>query len=314
MRRTLTLGLAVVFGCLSAFGADFYDRSFQCDFTNSTVFVSGFQRFTRLKNSDNSIRTRYNPSAIALGYKYSRGIWNVGAAFTYEGGTRKYSDTFYGDSYKVRSRTPGISLFGGVKLRDGWYVDANTFVGFSSLKAKDYRSPIFADVSRGNTLHKTQFAAGIEIGKVFDMTGGFRIKPHVGFDYAHSPSERYRFKDAGGDIVLTQKAQNFYEIPLGVSFSKVFECGNWTITPEVDFTIVNSVGRMDGINHYSGFATMTNSGWKVYGVGGDHIGGRITTGVNARMNDRTSVGLDYSYEGRKGYNDHRLSAMVGWSF
>lgn len=313
MRRTLIFGLAAAFGCLSAMGADFYNRSFECDYYNSTVFVSGFQRFARLKNSDNSLRTRYNPSAIALGYKYSRDIWNVGAAFTFEGGTRKYDDRFYGDSYRVRSRTPGVSLFGGVELPSGWYADANAFAGFSSLKGRDYRDA-FGTISRGSSTHKTQFAAGLEVGKHFDMTGGFRIKPHVGFDYAYSPGEHYRFDDAGGSIVISQKRENFFEIPLGVSFSKAFECGNWTITPEVDLTLVNSIGRMDGMNHYPGFATMTNSGWKVYGVGGDHIGGRVTTGVNAKMNDRASVGLDYTYEGRKGYNDHRLSAMFGWAF
>lgn len=313
MRRTLALGLIAAIGCMSAMGADFYNRSFQCDYYNSTVFVSGFQRFARLRNSDNQLHTRYNPSAVALGYTYSRDIWTVGAAFTYESGQRRYRDGFFDDSYRVRSHTPGISLFGGVKLPSGWYADANLFTGFSTLKARSYQDA-FGYISRGNTVHNTQFAAGLEVGKAFDMSGGFRIKPHVGFDYAYSPGERYRFNDGVDIISIAQKRQNFFEIPLGVSFSKAFDCGNWTITPEVDVTLVNSIGRMDGLNHYPGFAAMTNSGWKVYGIGGGHIGGRVTTGVNAKMNERTSFGLDYTYEGRKGYNDHRLSAMVGWSF
>ena len=308
MFRKLPLFAAVLLlGVGVARGADFYADCFQA--SNSTLFVSGFQRFARLKNDDNQVRTRYNPAAGAIGYVYRQAPWFAGASLSYEQGNRKY-ELAGGGSATIKSSMPGVTLFGGWANQDGWYGKGSTFIGYNSLKARDYYDGS-GNSYRGNTEHSTQFGASVELGKSFAIGNEFALTPHVGFDYAYSPGETYNFGSVPG---WGFQSQNFYELPIGVGLSKTFHYGNWAITPMVDFTLVNSLGGMGNTNTYPGFASRTADEWKVYGIGGDHLGGRIRTGVNARMSERTSMGLDYTYEGRSGYNDHRLSAVFGLSF
>lgn len=305
MTRAIALGLAAAFLCVSAQAVDFSNKSY-CSSTH-TVFASGFQRFASLKNGDGRVSTDFNPTAGAIGYVYSPGMWHAGAAFSWESGTRRYSGrNGITNNYRVESDMPGISIFGGIDTPNGWYVDADAFMGFGDYKSRRIAA---ANNGRGSSEHNTVFAGGLEGGKNFDL-GWFFLTPHAGLDVAYTPSEHYNY--TGGSYA--NKSQTYVEIPLGVSFSKVFDCGAWQIIPKVDVTMVNSIGHMDAMNSSPGFAYRTADKWKVAGIGGDHFGARLSAGVAAKMNDRTTLGLDYTYEGRDSYNDHRISASVGWSF
>ncbi len=292
----------------AAAGADFYADCFQE--SNSTVFASGLQRWVKLHDGGSAVaKNNYSPTAGALGYVYRTGPWHAGASFSYEQGDRKYA-FIDGSSAKIKSSIPGVTLFGGWKNPDGWYVDGSAFAGFATLKSRGIADG--TGVYNGSTEHNTMFGASIEAGKAFRLPSEFVLKPHVGFDYAYAPGESYTYNN-GVWVTRSASSQSFYEIPLGVSFSRTFNCGNWAITPEVDVTMVNSLGGMNE-NYYPGFASRTADQWKVYGIGGDHIGGRVRAGLNANLNKRTTMGLDYTFEGRSGYQDHRISALFGWSF
>lgn len=308
MNRAFALGVAAILFCLTAGAVDFSQQSYYCS-PNQKIIVSGFQRFARLKNNDNAVSTRYNPTAGAVGYVYSQGVWEVGAAFSWEHGNRRYSGPGGDGTFQVRSETPGVSVFGTMKFQDGWYVDASAFLGFGSYKAHKIKDPA-AFSGKGSRVHKTVYAMGLEGGKAFNMGNDFFVTPHIGIDLSHTPSERYNYD--GGHYSV--KNQTYLEIPIGVSFSKSFNCAGWQIIPKVDLALINSIGGMDTMNSQPGFAYRTADSWKVAGIGGDHIGGRVSAGVNAKMNERTTLGLDYTYEGRKNYNDHRISAMFGWAF
>lgn len=308
MGRRLALILACVMAAGAARGVDFSYRSMQGAYPNNTFFASGYQRFARLKNNDNSLNTRYNPTAAAVGYVYSQEYWQAGMSLSYEHGTRKYD--FDGSSMKVRSNTPGVALFGTYVRPDGWYLEGSTYVGFNRLKARDYNdSGTWVGDSNGKT--RTQFAASLELGKSFIFDNNLVLTPHIGLDYAHVPGETYRF---GNGSELGNSSENVWEIPLGVGLSRTFLCGNWSFTPFVDATLVTSIGHMDNMNATGGFSYRTAREWKTVGIAGDHWGGRLRTGINTRLNDRTSLDLDYTFEGRSGYRDHRISAMLGWSF
>lgn len=308
-RKLALLAACCVLATGIASGVDFSYRSLQGGYPYSTVFASGLQRFARLKNNDNNLNTRYNPTAGAVGYLYSQEYWQAGASFSYEYGNRKYD---FGDgSMKVRSSTPGIALFGTLLRPDGWYLEGSAYAGFNRLKGRDFNdNGVWHGDSNSKT--RTQFAASLELGKSFIFDNNFVLTPHVGLDYAHSPGESYRFAD--GSIVGNNSSENFWEVPIGVGLSRTFLCGNWAITPFADATLVSSIGHMDNMNAYPGFSYRTAREWKTTGIAGDHWGGRFRTGVNTKLNDRTSIDVDYTFEGRSGYRDHRISAMLGWSF
>lgn len=309
MNKALPFGLVIVFLCCSAHSVDFSRHSYSHN-PASYFSASGFQRFARLKNSDGDVSTRYNPTAGSVGYIYSPGMWYAGAAFSWEHGNRRYSDSAGNGTMEVRSDMPGVSVFGGMKTLEGWYVDASAFLGYGSFKAHNIKTPGGMNFS-GSRTHEMAYAMGLEGGKSFDMGNEFLITPHVGVDVSHTPSEQYNYANGGYYGV---KRQTYFEIPLGVSFSKSFNFGCWLLTPKVDLTLVNSIGHMDAMNAQPGFAYRAADSWKVAGIGGDHVGGRVSAGFDAKLGERTSVGLDYTYEGRKNYNDHRISAILGWSF
>lgn len=308
MARKFLLGVCFIAVAGVAFSVDFSTAAYDCA-PNHSVFASGFQRFARLKNDDGVANTRYNPTAGALGYVYSQNNWYAGGAVSYEYGTRKYDQQGGNQSYEMRSNTPGVSIYGGFSTPDGWYVDSAAFMGFGKVKARKLQGPV--DMGSGDRIHKNVYAMSVEGGKEFTMSNGLLVTPHVGLDYAYTPSENHQFGDAFDRQV---DSQNYFEIPVGITFAKLFDCGNWDILPRIDLTMVNSFGGMDTMNDQPGFAYRTAKSWRVAGVGGDHIGGRVTAGVDARLNNRTTLGLDYTYEGRKDYSDHRISAMFGWSF
>lgn len=317
MTRTLRLGLglALALYCGTAMAIDFYGRSFDCA-PNQTVFVSGFQRYARIKDSDGAAKTKYNPTALALGYVWQQDNWKAGAAFTWEHGRRKYdyATSGYSGSSKVRSDLYGVSLFGTVNLANDWYVDASTFLGYRSTRMKELRINGLGNIGDSGKESSTVFALSLEGGKNFMLGDGFVVTPHAGIDYAYTPGERYHERRGAINANVSIDSQNYWEVPLGVSFKKTFACGNWSVTPKVDATFVTSVGHIKSKNAQPGFAYRTADSWKVAGIGGSHYGARLTTGVDAKLNERTSVGIDYTYEGRKDYNDHRVSAMFGLSF
>lgn len=307
-RKSLLGAVCLLFMAAAAGSVEFSSRAYECA-PNNTVFVAGMQRWARLNNDSGISTNSYNPTAAALGYVYRQAGWYAGAALNYEHGNRRYDMRYSNADYQLRTDRLGVSLYGGITRPEGWYVDADAYLGVASYRPRDLTGP--ANNGDGDDFRKGAYAFGLEGGKDFDIGGNFVLTPHLGFDYAHTPSETHRF---GSDYSRYIDSQNYFEIPVGVRFSKQFAYGNWNILPRVDLTMVNSIGDMDTLNDQPGFAYRTAKSWKVAGIGGGHIGGRVTAGVDAKVNDRTSLGLDYTYEGRKDYNDHRVSANVGWSF
>lgn len=305
MKRLLIIACAAALFGSAAMAVDFQNRSLQCA-PNQTVFVSGFQRYARL--NDGRPHNSYDASAVAVGYIWAQNNWKAGAALSWEHGERKYD--FRDGSASVRGDTPGVSAFGKMDLGDDWYVAGDAFVGFRDQRLKHPRTGA-GNFRNSNRIDKTVFAMSVEGGKDFILGQDFFLTPHLGIDYAYTPEEVYSNTGYGGYRV---KSQSYWEVPVGVSLKKEIAYGDWIISPNVDATLVNSIGGMDAKNAQPGFAYRGMDSWKVAGIGGGHLGARLSAGIDASLSSRTSLGLDYTYETRKNYNDHRVSAMFGVSF
>lgn len=288
-------------------------------------FIAAFQqRFARLDHGSSDVsKNKYNSSTEAIAYVYSNGPLTAGAALSYEYGTRKYdfinrSGNSFDGAGKLRDHTLGINLFATYRTLEGWYGTGNIFAGFNKTKPKSMYS-LNTDGTRNDyygfdSERDTVFATSLEAGKYFDLGDSIFLKPHLGLDYAYVPGVSYEYMNRGLHDSLSAGSQNFLEIPLGVGVGKTFAAGCWVITPSVDVSLVNAIGKMDNKNFQPGFSTFDGTRWRTYGIAGGHTGGRITAGIDASFNQKFDLGLDYTYEGRKSYNDHRLSAMFGISF
>lgn len=318
MRKTVLLAFALVLVGLNAKAVDFDTRA--CVSSNSEIFVSGMQRWVRMKDDRSNIatpdKTRYTPTAFALGYQYNTQNWSAGMSVSYETGNVKY-DWDDADVYaKVRDETYGATLFGTYRFGNGYYAKGSAFLGYASQKVKSGRDG-GNSISSNGSVHSTRFGSSIEFGKVFEFCNSFRVTPHVGFDYAYTPGKDVPYRIGGTSFDASWAAHNTYEIPVAVTLAKDFAVGcDWVLTPSVDATLISSLGKYDSTNKNArpGFASRTGSEWKVYGIGADHWGGRITAGLKAVKSEKFDVDVNYAFEGRKHYTDHRLTASLGFKF
>ena len=314
MKKTVLLLFAAFVSGSFAYAVDFDTKA--CITPHSEIFVSGLQRFVTAKNKDSSVdKVKAKPTSMAIGYQYVGERWTTGLSVSYETGKRKMWD--YGDDEyaKLRDRMFGFTLFGTYQSDCGYYVKGSAFLGFARTKVREGYIGT-NDISRRGHDNSTRVGASVEIGKEFDFGDNYRITPHVGFDYSYMPSEHRDYIAAGVPGRGNSVHQNFYEIPVGVTFAKDFVACDWVITPSVDLTFVPSVGKMKrgNMNVRTGFASRTGSEWKVYGIGADHWGGRVKAGIRAVKSERFDIDVNYAYEGRKKYHDHRISATLGFGF
>lgn len=295
----------------AAYAANFNADCYQT--TNHEVFTSAFQRFVTAKHSGGVRKTTTKPTAGLLGYRFSTPQLSAGLALSYENGLSKN----YGDfgNFRMRDETIGISLFGKYTGFSGWYAQSSFFTGFNRKRVQDGVVNGLR-ISRNDRDSSTYLAATLELGKVFEFGEGTRVTPHAGFNYAFAPASHLRASSAAGSQRYNFRRENFYEIPVGVTFAKDFYAADWVVTPSVDLTFVGSPGHTnnENYNYRSGFAAYDGSKWLVHGIGSGHYGGRVTAGINAVKSDRFDVGVSYTYEGRKKYDDHRISAGVGIKF
>ncbi|MCD8138938.1 MAG: autotransporter outer membrane beta-barrel domain-containing protein [Planctomycetaceae bacterium] len=275
------------------------------------VFASIMHRNVRLKKeTDTFPRAKYTPTSFSVGYVHTANRLQYGGAFNFEAGTRKLNGP--GNfGMKVRTNVPGVSGFATLRpFTDSTYVSASAFVGFAQFKGKD----AFANgrINGTDKENRTLFSLGFEVGRTWTFGYGLMLTPHVGFDYTYAPSERYHFDNPASPVTIG--SQSFYEFPIGVALRKTFDVGGWMITPKADFTITPSVGRVDPKNAHPGFAYRVADKWKVVGAAGDNFGARVTLGVDAKLGQRIAVGVDYTYEGRSRYDDHRIAASFNLAF
>lgn len=315
MRKALYAVAAALLVSMTAPAVDFDTRA--CLNPQNEVFFSVMQRFVTMKDKKSSTsrsdKTKFKPTSLALGWQYSTEQLTAGVSMSYEIGKIKY---YWDDEFaKVRDRMFGFTLFGEYRFGCDYYAKGSAFVGLASQKLKSgYNGP---DKYTGDgSASSTRFGASLEFGKRLDLGNGFLVTPHAGFDYSYLPGKDIPFRDAGVPDKSPWPSENIFEFPVGVTLAKNYECGDWLITPSVDMTLVTSVGGIADRNRNGrpGFSSRTGSEWKTYGIGAGHWGGRITTGVKAVKAGRFDVDLKYAYEGRKKYNDHRLSATVGLAF
>jgi|GEM_PF-3193575 Autotransporter beta-domain. len=288
-----------------------------------TTFAAFQQRYARLKHGSSDVgKNRYTSSTEAIGAAYSTGPWTVGGSLSYEYGRSKYdfvnrSGNFIDGNGKMRDQTFGVNLFGTYRMMDDWYASGNVFTGFADTKPKymnSYTSSGTSAFSSFDSEKDVVFGSSLEVGKYFNLNEGFFIKPFVGFDYSYVPGREYNFMDNGQWGTMTVGSQNFVEVPVGFGIGKSFHSGNWVFTPNVDFAFINSIGKMDNKNYNPGFSSYDGQKWRTYGIAGSHYGGRISAGLDAKLNQKYDIGIDYTYEGRRDYNDHRISAMFGITF
>ncbi len=72
------------------------------------------------------------------------------------------------------------------------------------------------------------------------------VTPHVGARFIRLDTDSYDINTAKGELGTTDfDVQNVFSIPLGVTLSKAFEMGGWSLAPSADLTLTFNTGDTD---------------------------------------------------------------------
>ncbi len=120
------------------------------------------------------------------------------------------------------------------------------------------------------------------------------VTPHVGARFIRLDTDSYDLNTADGVLAQTDfDVQNVFSVPLGVTLSKAFEMGGWSLAPSADLSItfntgdtdVKSTTRFDGIKRDIGLTTEVL----------DEVTYGVAVGLGAQYGAfGTNIGINYT--------------------
>ena len=120
------------------------------------------------------------------------------------------------------------------------------------------------------------------------------VTPHLGARFIRLNTDSYDLVGADGAIATTDfDVQNVFSVPLGVTLSKGFTTGGWTLAPSADLTVTFNAGDTEAksTTTFSGIAHGINMNTEVL----DEVQYGLTVGLGAQYGAfGTSFGINYT--------------------
>ena len=120
------------------------------------------------------------------------------------------------------------------------------------------------------------------------------VTPHLGARFIRLNTDSYDLVGADGAIATTDfDVQNVFSVPLGVTLSKGFVTGGWTLAPSADLTVTFNAGDTEAksTTTFSGIAHGINMNTEVL----DEVQYGVTLGLGAQYGAfGTSFGINYT--------------------
>ncbi|MGN8852742.1 autotransporter domain-containing protein [Anaerobiospirillum succiniciproducens] len=131
-------------------------------------------------------------------------------------------------------------------------------------------------------------------GQYTIATPAVDVTPHLGARFIRLNTDSYDLVGADGAIATTDfDVQNVFSVPLGVTLSKGFVTGGWTLAPSADLTVTFNAGDTEAksTTTFSGIAHGINMNTEVL----DEVQYGVTLGLGAQYGAfGTSFGINYT--------------------
>ena len=121
------------------------------------------------------------------------------------------------------------------------------------------------------------------------------VTPHLGARFIRLNTDSYDLTSADGVLATTDfDVQNVFSVPVGVTLSKAFVAGGWSLAPSADLTIAFNTGDTDAksntqFNSSKSMSVATNT--EVL----DEVTYGLTLGLGAQYGAfGTSFGINYT--------------------
>lgn len=278
------------------------------DFCNR-IWVSPFYVHERLGAKDGYRGHKYDAGGLGIGYDRVFGPITVGVAFTYSHG--KYKEDDIQDNNKLDNY--GASLYAQYYNQGGFTASVAGGYNYGKNDMSRYTTitPAIQGWQSGNN-HTQSWWLGGDVGYEFKLGENFSATPTVGLFYATNKSSRY-YSDGPLPMWVNSMKNRIFQVPLSLSLdytTRFNECSS------LKFTLAGGYAydfKNEGVNGSIVYDYVNALPISVEGVAPGHHSWNIGAGIKYQYK-RFDVGLGYRYDGRKSWDGHRASVLLGMNF
>ena len=149
-------------------------------------------------------------------------------------------------------------------------------------------------------------------GQYTVATPSVDVTPHLGARFIRLNTDSYDLIGAGGAIATTDfDVQNVFSVPLGVTLSKAFVAGGWSLAPSADLTVAFNTGDTEAksTTTFSGIGHGINLKTEVL----DEVQYGVTLGLGAQ-NGAFGTSLNVNYTGSSNTDSFGVNAQCRYMF
>ena len=149
-------------------------------------------------------------------------------------------------------------------------------------------------------------------GQYTVATPAVDVTPHLGARFIRLNTDSYDLIGAGGAIATTDfDVQNVFSVPLGVTLSKAFVAGGWSLAPSADLTVAFNTGDTEAksTTTFSGIGHGINLNTEVL----DEVQYGVTLGLGAQ-NGAFGTSLNVNYTGSSNTDSFGVNAQCRYMF
>ena len=149
-------------------------------------------------------------------------------------------------------------------------------------------------------------------GQYTVATPAVDVTPHLGARFIRLNTDSYDLIGADGAIATTDfDVQNVFSVPLGVTLSKAFVAGGWSLAPSADLTVAFNTGDTEAksTTTFSGIGHGINLNTEVL----DEVQYGVTLGLGAQ-NGAFGTSLNVNYTGSSNTDSFGVNAQCRYMF
>ena len=149
-------------------------------------------------------------------------------------------------------------------------------------------------------------------GQYTVATPAVDVTPHLGARFIRLNTDSYDLIGADGAIATTDfDVQNIFSVPLGVTLSKAFVAGGWSLAPSADLTVAFNTGDTEAksTTTFTGIGHDINLNTEVL----DEVQYGLTLGLGAQ-NGAFGTSLNVNYTGSSNTDSFGVNAQCRYMF
>lgn len=202
----------------------------------------------------------------------------------------------------------GFAVYGGYSYGP-WSVVADL-----SYTTVDNDVEVNTNVGKGNaSFDSTSLSFGVT-GQYQALVNDFNVTPHAGLRFTRIDLDDYTIHSEDNYDIASYEADsmNVFSIPVGVTLSKDFINGDWTVKPSFDLTLTYNFGDQDaeGTTHWSHIENLSTT---VVSEVLDNFTYGASVGIAAKTGN-FSLGLGINYTGSSNTDEFGVNANARFVF